>query len=91
MTDWCQTLDEFERGYAERSGLSLIELYALGLQGAVCICDDEDCEGWQMTGPRSPIDPNIRSLVREVCRIVIPGDLPEGPLWYVPVGGVGES
>lgn len=41
-------LREFERGYAERSGLTIDRLHALGLRGEPCDCDYEKCEGWQM-------------------------------------------
>lgn len=42
------TRQEFEVGYARRSGLTLDSLYSLGLAGAPCDCGEEGCEGWQM-------------------------------------------
>lgn len=39
---------EFERGYAERSGITVKHGYELGLFPAVpCTCGDESCEGWR--------------------------------------------
>lgn len=40
------TADEFARGYAERSGLTLEQFYALSTVRP-CSCDYEDCAGWQ--------------------------------------------
>lgn len=40
--------EEFEREYAERSGISLDELRALGLRPYTCKCDYEECQGFQM-------------------------------------------
>lgn len=42
------TLDEFERGYAERSGMSPENLRALGMGGTPCDCGESICRGWQM-------------------------------------------
>jgi hypothetical protein len=41
------TAAEFERLYAERSGLTVEELRALGRVVRPCRCDYELCEGWQ--------------------------------------------
>ena len=41
------TADEFERQYAERSGMTVEELRGY-LTVRPCECDYEDCEGWQM-------------------------------------------
>ena len=42
------TKEEFEKGYAERSGVTVEWLHSKG-QGAVpCNCDYELCDGWQM-------------------------------------------
>jgi hypothetical protein len=43
------TLEEFERGYAERSKMTVERLHALGLHGVPCDCGEGECEGWQMT------------------------------------------
>lgn len=40
------TADEFASGYAERSGLTLEQFYALSTIRP-CSCDYEECEGWQ--------------------------------------------
>jgi len=42
------TRDEFERRYAERSGITVAELYALGRYALPCDCGEPGCEGWQM-------------------------------------------
>ncbi len=42
-------LEEFEKGYAERSGITVEKLHELGYYGIPCDCDYELCEGWQMT------------------------------------------
>ena len=46
------TKDEFEAGYAERSGIMLERLHELGQRGVPCQCDYADCKGWQMTTVR---------------------------------------
>ena len=38
--------DEFERQYAERSGITTEELRNLGRVVVKCECDYEGCEGW---------------------------------------------
>jgi hypothetical protein len=45
----CQqiTAEEFERRYAERSGMTVEGLRELGRVVRPCDCDYEDCEGWQ--------------------------------------------
>lgn len=42
------TLDEFERQYAERSGVTVAWLHANDRFGVPCDCGEEGCEGWQM-------------------------------------------
>ncbi len=42
------TAAEFERGYAERSGLSVERLHQLGFYAEPCECGDSICEGWAM-------------------------------------------
>jgi len=42
------TKKEFERGYAQRSNITLKQLHKLGLKAHPCDCDFEDCQGWQM-------------------------------------------
>lgn len=39
------TQDEFERAYAERSGMTIDEFRAW-LIGLPCACGEETCEGW---------------------------------------------
>lgn len=43
------TTEEFERQYAERSGLTVEKLRAWGRIVAPCDCGDDMCEGWQST------------------------------------------
>lgn len=42
------TVEQFEEGYASRSGMTVERLYAVGLQGEPCVCGNESCPGWQM-------------------------------------------
>lgn len=42
------TLAEFEKGYAERSGVTVEWLHKHGQHGAPCDCGEEGCRGWQM-------------------------------------------
>jgi hypothetical protein len=42
------TKEEFEQGYAERSGTTVEKLHDLELHGEPCDCEEESCEGWQM-------------------------------------------
>jgi len=44
------TAEEFERAYAERSGITVERLRELGRIVAPCDCGEEGCEGWQMSG-----------------------------------------
>jgi len=48
------TADEFERRYAERSGITVAQLRALGRVVRPCDCGAEDCEGWQSVRPMAP-------------------------------------
>jgi hypothetical protein len=41
------TADEFERAYAERSGVTVERLRELGRTVRPCDCGDPGCEGWQ--------------------------------------------
>ena len=43
------TAEEFERQYAERSGITVEQLRKMGRIVAPCDCDYELCEGWQST------------------------------------------
>lgn len=42
------TKEEFEKGYAERSGITVEKLKEFGQEGRACDCDEEICKGWQM-------------------------------------------
>lgn len=44
------TAEEFEAGYAERSGITAGQLHALGLYPVPCDCGEDTCEGWAMEG-----------------------------------------
>lgn len=39
---------DFERAYAERSGVTVDELHSWGRYAEPCDCDYEGCEGWAM-------------------------------------------
>lgn len=41
------TAEEFERRYAERSGVTVERLRELGRVVRPCTCGDDLCEGWQ--------------------------------------------
>jgi hypothetical protein len=43
------TAEEFERQYAERSGITVERLRELGRIVAPCDCGEDICEGWQST------------------------------------------
>jgi hypothetical protein len=42
------TAEEFETGYAARSGITIAELHDLGLYPEPCDCGEVGCEGWAM-------------------------------------------
>lgn len=42
------TKDEFEKLYAERSGVTVEWLHAQGRHSIPCGCDYEGCHGWQL-------------------------------------------
>lgn len=41
-------IEQFERAYAGRSGVTVDFLHQHGRFGAPCDCDEPDCEGFQM-------------------------------------------
>lgn len=40
--------DEFEKGYAERSGITVEDLHKHGQEAVPCDCGEESCRGWAM-------------------------------------------
>ena len=40
--------EDFEKGYAERSKMTVEGLRVLGLIACPCDCEEEGCEGWAM-------------------------------------------
>jgi hypothetical protein len=42
------TKEEFEKGYADQSGVSLESLKEYGLFAYPCDCGEFGCKGWQM-------------------------------------------
>jgi hypothetical protein len=54
------TAEEFERQYAERSGLTVERLRALGRVVIPCRCGWNECEGWQSVSKQNAEDPFIR-------------------------------
>jgi hypothetical protein len=50
------TADEFERHYAERSGLTVDELRVYGRVVVRCRCDDPKCEGWASVSKENVAD-----------------------------------
>lgn len=45
------TAEEFEAGYAARSGLTVAELHRLGRYAEPCDCGEPYCRGWKMGHP----------------------------------------
>jgi ribosomal protein S27AE len=54
------TAEEFERQYAERSGITVEKLRAWGRIVAPCDCGADMCEGWQSTTPERIADEQYR-------------------------------
>lgn len=52
------TKEQFEQGYAKRSGVTVEWLERHGRRAALCFCDWVDCEGWQMVHADED-DPNL--------------------------------
>lgn len=50
------TRDEFERAYAERSGVTVEWLHDHDRHAYPCICGGSDCGGWQMLSRQAAID-----------------------------------
>jgi hypothetical protein len=46
-TDQQKTAEDFERDYAERSGMTVERLRELGRVVRPCDCGEAGCEGWQ--------------------------------------------
>jgi len=54
------TKEEFEQGYAERSGKTVEAIKTIyGLEAIPCDCGEEICQGWQM------ISKNMRKWLLE--------------------------
>ena len=58
------TRDEFEQGYAARSGCTVSEIRDLGLIPVPCDCGYEFCAGWVMEWPSEREARRLRSLIR---------------------------
>jgi hypothetical protein len=50
------TREEFERGYAKRSGLTVEELRSHGRVVVRCWCGDRSCDGWASVSADAAID-----------------------------------
>ena len=50
-----QTKEEFEQGYAERSGVTVEWLHAHDQQAVPCDCGEPGCLGWQMVSTTGAI------------------------------------
>ena len=58
------TKDEFEKGYAKRSGVTVEWLHNHNRFGAPCDCGEDECNGWQMkhiSTPNQPLDSDTKS------------------------------
>ncbi len=53
--------EEFEKGYAERCGMTVAQLALLGRVAEPCGCGENGCQGWQMVHEenRSGINPQV--------------------------------
>ncbi len=51
------TKDEFETGYAERSGVTVERLHSMGRHAEPCYCTAEICSGWKMTSSYVSVGP----------------------------------
>lgn len=47
------TSEEFERGYAEWSGVTVEQLRAMGRIVRPCVCGEDSCPGWQSINRKS--------------------------------------
>ena len=47
--------DEFEQGYAERSGVTVDYLHSMGQYAEPCDCGDATCTGWAMVRIETPL------------------------------------
>ena len=47
--------DEFEQGYAERSGVTVDYLHSMGQYAEPCDCGDVTCAGWAMVRIETPL------------------------------------
>lgn len=59
------TKDEFEKQYADRSGVTVEFLHEHGRFGKPCDCDEEICQGWQMTHADSEWEPPADATMPE--------------------------
>lgn len=50
------TRDEFERAYAERSGMTVEQLRELGRVVVRCWCHEPECDGWASVSAEAAID-----------------------------------
>jgi hypothetical protein len=49
------TKEEFERQYAEKSGVTIEWLHAHGQFAEPCDCEWDECKGWAMVGRDIPV------------------------------------
>lgn len=76
------TKEQFEKQYAKNSNMTVEQLHKLGLRALPCICNYEDCKGWQMRSNKPEIiDEHNRfadGLICEDLRIdLMPSKLPK--------------
>jgi len=53
------TREEFEKGYAMKSGTSVKWLHDLGQVAVPCDCGEDGCDGWAMVRKGGPLDPDV--------------------------------
>lgn len=67
------TADEFERGYAERSGITVERLRELGRVVRPCACQEDGCPGWQSMSKERAIEYDVLEEWRQARHERLPG------------------
>ena len=56
-TKWpTMTCEEFEEGYAKRSGMTVERLHELGQVAIPCACREDGCKGWAMVDKEGTVN-----------------------------------
>lgn len=57
------TAEQFEKSYADHSGMSVAELRAFGYRVLACNCAEDGCDGWKL----GLVVPDAKILRDGVC------------------------